>query len=249
MDNQLNLKEIWKDTSANFSKYKHTKAIKQNSEFEFDEADPPTKYQSLKRKIKVYNNTIFEVMQSAVKAGFNPLVVVSANDNYPVPGMVQGFLSIETQMFRTSNMYLSVEKDLYPMKPHEFIYVPNVTFFKDEYGKKYNPYQVSLMLISPIKRPLLISTKNDTIIIDSYSNKTEESLMQNKIFNMFKLALSSQHDCIILPDFGCQTEQNPIAKILEFFNKAITRYPVDNVFFAVQKNHELFHEFIDRLDS
>lgn len=240
-------KVVWKDTYRISDKYPHLMAIKINkiNENEFNQIK--TKL-NIKKIIKIFNEDLITTIETVVNAKFKPLVLINANDNYPLENVKYGLISPEYDLYRYSNINTVIMDTLYPVRDLEMIYCSKITIFKNLNNKLLKkPYQIALILVPSIKRPNLMSIKNDKGTEDVYSNPTDENNMKNKIENIFKLAIINGYNCLILTDFGCQIENNPINKIIEFFNTAIKKYPIKYVFFSVNnENFEYFHTYIKR---
>lgn len=260
-DKQKQNKVIWKDTYRIADKYPHTNAKKINQISEVplhaiscDESD-------VQKVIKVFNEDLITTIEAVVQANFKPLVLINANDNYPIESVRHGLESSECDLYRCSNISSVINDTLYPLRELEMIYCPKLTMFKTRENKILSsPYQFSLVLSTPVRRPTLISIRSGDTMEDTYCNPSEEEKMRNKIENIFKLAVTEGFNCLLLMDFGCQAESNPINKIIEFFNEFIEKYSVKYVFFYVkmetdpfnhskkvkEPNFEKFHENIKR---
>jgi hypothetical protein len=235
-------KVVWKDTYRIAEQFPHKNAEKINKfndiEFEkkIDEREKPDK-----KIIKVFNEDLIVLVDSVVKAGFRPLILVNANDNYPLKSVKNGLISTECDLYRCSNISMVTTDTMYPIRDLDMLYCPKVTIFKTLDNKLLKkPYQIALVLSAPVRRPTLISIKTDQKMEDSYSNISEENKMRSKIENIFKLAVDKGYKCLILTDFGCQNESNPIKKIIEFFNECIKKYPIKYVFFYVKSSEDMF---------
>jgi hypothetical protein len=228
-------KVIWRDTYKIADKYPCANAEK------ISQIDAVETMQQIIKTIKVFNEDLVDTIKAVVQANFKPLVLVNANDNYPMESVKHGSISPECDLYRCSNISVSTNDTLYPIRDLDMLYCPKITIFKTLENKMLaKPYQVSLLLMAPVRRPNLISIKTTNGMEDSYSNISEENKMKTKIENIFKIAVLKEYNCLILTDFGCQTEANPIKKVIEFFNEAIKKYPVKYVFFSIKSNEDIF---------
>lgn len=258
-DKQKQNKVIWKDTYRIAEKYPYANAEKisriDDADLDLSTHEPDVKI------IKVFNSDLITTVNAVVNAKFKPLVLIGANDNYPLESVKHGLISPECDLYRCSNICMATSDTMYPIRDLEMLYCPKVTIFKNSNNKLLpKSYQISLALASPVRRPALISIKTDRGMEDDYSNSLEAKKMKDKIENIFKLAVLKGFKCLILTDFGCQLEGNPIKKVIGFFNEAVKKYPIKYVFFSIKntdpdsenktkkkdKNFEQFHLQIKR---
>jgi|SRR6185437_1206714 len=242
-ETQRKNKVIWKDTYRIVDHYPQEKSLKLDN-VEFSESEDIDK-----KIIKVFNEDTITTLLQVLKANFKPLVLIDANEMYSLESAKHGVISTECDFYRFTNISAVVQESSYPLRDLEMIYCPKITIFKNIQNKMLPKHlQFSLVLSPPIKRPALISIKTENGMEDVYDHKSEEEKMQNKIENIFKLALNKGFNCLILTDFGCQTGSNPIKKVVEMFNQAIKKYPIKYVFFSIkiEKNFKYFHNHITR---
>ncbi len=234
-ENQVrNNQGIWKDTSKLVDHYKSTPGLRMNI---YKIPDIPDEYGQEAKVIKVFPNPLLDVVQSVCDAGFRPLVVNMANENYPMEGVISGVDGAEADLIRRSNMYMVIKKDsypeLYPLKNGDFLYFPTITIFKDSnFRKIQKPMTVALISIPTVRRPSIITVQAAGKPEETYSNEKEAESMKRRIEAIFKIAIQYQHHTVIINDFGI-TEANPIKYIVRFFNEAMKNYPVKYVFFAI----------------
>lgn len=235
-------KVVWKDTYRAMEKYPYKETIK------ITEVEKVISENNDNSIVKIFNAEYIEGVITALKAGFNPLILNSCNDNYPIENLKNGNISNECDLLRCSNLMTTINELLYPVKELEVLYTPLITFFKSPDNKKISAKPASVISIPPVKRPNLIYVKNDNITVENYENKTEEKRMISKIHNIFKTAVKYEHDCVILPDFGCKIEMNPVNKVIEIFNECIAQYKIKYVFFVIKDTaiFEVFHRSITR---
>ena len=260
-DYYYNNKLIWKDTYKISDKYTYKKIDKIDGNALL-EKDISSLIQNIKPIIKVFNDDIITTSLAVLEYGFNPLILLPANDNYPIKSVKQGVYSTECDFYRCTNLCKVIDEYNYPIHNLDMIYCPEITLFRNntDYKILEQTYKISLILSTPIKKPSLIYAIQSETMEEQYNNVSDEYSMKNKIDNIFKFALLNNYDCLILTDFGCQQDQNPIKKIIQFFNDSIKKYPIKYVFFAVKpekdmfseknkkdnKNFLLFHELIHR---
>jgi uncharacterized protein (TIGR02452 family) len=245
---------VWNDTKRISDNFPFKKAVKYK--LEDITCDPPFGSTT----VKVFHHTMLEVLGTAIEAGFNPLTIIPANTNYPIQNLQKGYHSTECDLFRCSNIKETLNIDYYPLTTDEIIYAPQVTIFKNTENVQLSKvYQASFMLVVPIKSPGLINIPGTNGVLTDYSNQQEKNKMKEKINAMFHLAHKENFDCLILPDFGCQMENNPILSVIDIFNACINQYGIKYVFFYVKtenvfenidiekdKNFQIFHQNIKK---
>lgn len=235
-----NNKTIWKETYKIMDNYPFKPAIKiletdLKKIEETNENIESTNTTNRIKSIKVFNEDLITTINAVNQANFNPLVLINANDNYPIKSVKKGQIGYEYDLYRCSNIACSINDTLYPLNNCDFIYCPEITVFKGLDNKILNnPYQISVILIPAIKRPLLISMKTENGMEDMYSNETELNKMQTKINSIFLIAKKYNHNCLLLTDLGCQLECNPINKVAELFNNCI------NTINTVNENRKMY---------
>jgi hypothetical protein len=247
-------KQVWKDTYKVADHFKHQPGCK-ITEIKEDDLEKAEK-QELK-KVLVLDKDVLCVAEEAYKAGFRPLVISAANENDPMEGVKRGHPSVEGDIIRRSNMGLGLDKEYYPLRNTDAIYLPTVTVFKDVNFKRMTKhFTLPFLVISPIKRPSLITLRNEGTMEDDYENSREAETMRKRIELMFQMAVLKGHHSIVVSDFGVR-DNNPQKRIVQYFNEAMKKYPVKYVFFAVaspepsKKNksdpvYEYFHKHVQR---
>lgn len=256
-------RSIWKDTYGKSEYYNHDPSEKINTDTP-DTHEAIAKYiennQSTPVMVKVFNEDIYSVLDTVAAAGFrnpDPLLINAANNNYPIEGVKKGADTPEADLYRRSNICLAIDETQYPLMDEQLLYSPTVVIFKNsQYKKLEKPVQVSVASIPPLRRPGLMGMQNPEGkgYIDVFQNSSDEKRAQQKIDMMFKLAILHGHDMIIVTNFGGGVYENPMTVIIDMFNRAIAKYRIPFVFFAI-KTHEkrerdqqflLFHKKIKR---
>jgi hypothetical protein len=244
----------WNDTKRISDNFPFQKAIK----YKLDDITADAVYE--KPVVKVFHHSMLEVLGKSIEAKLRPLTIINANNNYPIENLKKGFASTECDLFRCSNIRETLNNEFYPLTPDEIIYVSQGTVFKNTDNVQLTEtYQASFGLFPAVKSPSLINVSEGSDIIVEFSNQQEKNKMQQKIHGMFQLAQQEKFNCLILPDFGCQLDNNPIIPIIRIFNTCINQYGIKYVFFYVKtdnlfenidiekdKNFQLFNSLIKR---
>lgn len=165
--------------------------------------------------IGVYNADTFDIAKAAIASGLNPLVLNMANHITPGGGVRNGACAQEECLFRRSNYFATLTKELYPLKDDEIIYSPDVTVFKSSEYKQCTPWKCSCMASAALRR---------TPAHSELYNEAEHKSMLLKIKMMFHLAVLNGHDSMILGAFGCGAFHNPPAEVCNIFEEVILEY-------------------------
>jgi len=246
-------KTIWQKTKNVSHKYNVSPSVKisniTDDEFFAVKLVPNTKH------IKVFNEDILTTARLLITKKYVPLILNMANANVPGGGVGGGVMREEEEIFRRSNYNKTLLHDLYPISDDEVIISPTVTVFKDkQYNDLDNTYEAAFIACPAVRQPKLTSIDEKT---QTYADPIDGTVMREKINMIFKSAIRNGYDCVLLSALGCGSCMNPRARIVEFFNDAIRKYPIRYVFFAIKgvadplnpikdDNYEYFCENINR---
>lgn len=224
-------KNIWRDTE-NIVKSGKISAPPSSSKYGKDLlniriADPIYD----KTFVGVYNADTFDIAKGAITSGLNPLILNMANHITPGGGVRNGACAQEECLFRRSNYFATLTKELYPLKDDEIIYSPNITVFKGSEYKTCTPWKCSCMASAALRRTSAHS--------DKYTD-TEYTSMLLKIKMMFRLAVLNGHDSLVLGAFGCGAFHNPPAEVCNIFEEVILEYDgyFKEIIFAVMSRDD-----------
>jgi uncharacterized protein (TIGR02452 family) len=164
-----------------------------------------------------------ETAEIFVKAGFDPCVLNMASRRNPGGGVVNGAGAQEENLFRRSNLFLSLyqfspDADKYGIKKHAKsyplnqntggIYSGDITIFRGSEKNGYcllkNPYYTAIVSVPAINRPALVNKCGKLYIADNLVEPTKE-----KIRTILRIAGKYKHDCLVLGAFGCGAFANP----------------------------------------
>jgi uncharacterized protein (TIGR02452 family) len=171
----------------------------------------------------VINADCLETSEILSKTGFTPCVLNLASRRNPGGGVVNGAGAQEENLFRRSNLFLSLFQfapfaDEYSIKKHAKnyplnrntggIYSSDITIFRGSEKNGYcllrNPYNVSIVSVPAINRPDLVNKGGKLYIADNLVEPTKE-----KIRTILRIAGKYKHDCLVLGAFGCGAFANP----------------------------------------
>jgi hypothetical protein len=246
-----NNKQAWKEAYKQMDRYKSSSGKKISPE----NVNEPGEGQCSRIEVRVFHEDILSTLEAVLEQEFQPLVINSCGENFPLDALKTGASGKEYDMLRRTNYYNTIGEELFPLKGNDVIYSPEVYLFKTPDGKTYTkPKKYAMLSICPLKNPRLISIRTDGKSQDNYENARDEEIMTEKIDLMFKLAVMYEYDCLIIPDFGCGREGNPLNKIIDMFNNNIQKGLIRYIFFAVQNESSIkkdesflhFHKYITR---
>ncbi len=179
--------------------------------------------------------------------GLNPAGLILANSKTRGGGVKNGSGSQEGQLFRRSNLEVALgpmQKTLYPI-PHDgsVILVPKVQVFR---GPEANLRERMPSLSYEYREPFAV----DMIACASFKlkggvrlNRNQKEILREKIRNIFRVALNSGHDSIVLGALGCGSFHNPPEQVAECFAHVIIEEEFDgrfrNIGFAIFNNENL----------
>src|ERR1700744_944935 len=155
-----------------------------------------------------------------VMEGMNPVLLMTVTKDFngsnldSSEGIHDELINLRTNFHRT----IMLPSGTYPIKGTEVVYTPFVTIIRDEMHNIMNPqsmYKVSLIVTSPINDPKL---RDESFELNDYF-KTKEI-----IETIFQTAILRNHDVLILTDFGCKYDKNPLKDIVDIFNLSILKY-------------------------
>jgi uncharacterized protein (TIGR02452 family) len=154
------------------------------------------------------------------------LVLNMASDFKPGGGVHKGSRAQEEDLFRRTNMHLTLDKTLlpkntYPLKDVCMILSPKVTVIKNaEYLRLKEPFTVDFIAVPAIRRPeLMIGIENDT-----YKNPIDCQLMVNKIESIYKIAYDKGYTHLVLGALGCGAFRNPPHAVAKIFHEMNQKY-------------------------
>lgn len=254
-------KNIWRDSHKIMEKYPWTDVIKitdkeltddqmfNDDRMPLDETDNIVQPKIL----KIFNDDLMTVTNAICELGLRPLVVCESNENYPLEFAKNGGVGEESDLLRFSNLAMCITDTNYPIRELDMLYTPQVCVFKTWNNKRLTKiHKIGVLMVTPIRRPILMSIKTNDGMRESYSNKTDGERMRKRILNAFKICVKYQYKSVVITCLGGKTE-NPVNEIVKFFNEALQLYPVKYVFLSVKttdesrdKVYEYFHRHIKR---
>jgi uncharacterized protein (TIGR02452 family) len=208
-----------------------------------------------KTEYSVINADCLETAEILVKSGFNPCVLNLASRQNPGGGVISGAGAQEENIFRRSNLYLSLFQFVpyaneYGIKRHEKsypldrntggIYSANITVFRGSEKNGYcllkKPFTVSFVTVPAINAPELIERNGNLYIADNLVEPTKE-----KIRTILRIAGKYKYNCLVLGAFGCGAFANPPNHMAQLFKEVFLEKEFINKFkiivFSIFEDH------------
>jgi uncharacterized protein (TIGR02452 family) len=253
--------KVWKDTQKIGPEYPFRVSEKITEEdLAPIEPRPPSPSTETKKMVKVvFQDTLTCAERLVQNHGFTRVLILNFANNAKPGGCVDdGFGAQEEDLFRRSNLFCAVPKELYPIdtvfppgslveregtKKLALLYSPHVSVFKK--SEKFNfetmPtfFNVSVITCAALMDPsshVLGSTRKRF-----YAKTSDRDLMRRKIEMLLIVALREgfygPKTAVILGAWGCGAFGNPEDEVAAIFNEVISRYP-SNCFFAIKGDFE-----------
>jgi uncharacterized protein (TIGR02452 family) len=188
------------------------------------------KYDMLPRyetEIKVINNDCLYEAKNMIENGLKPAVLNMASFHTPGGGVINGSAAQEENLFRRTNLFKSLYQfhhvgDIYGIEqkderyPLEMnyggIYTPKVIVFRGsddvDYQLMEEPFYVDIITLPAVKNPKM----EDGKIVP-----WAETVIKNKIKQIFNIALENGNDSLVLSAFGCGAYGTPPEQMAKFF--------------------------------
>lgn len=193
--------------------------------------------------VYVYDGDCADVALWMKNIGFNPVLLNMASNIAPGGGVENGAGAQEESLFRRSDYFLHLDKNMYPINGG--IYSSSITFFKACEANQYElldiPKEISVIAVPAIRHPMVDKVNNEFKLRPLHKQETI-----NKIRLILDIAARFNHDCVVLSAFGCGAYKNPTNEIAEIFREVICE-EFNGVFlrivFAIFNDHNARHEF------
>jgi uncharacterized protein (TIGR02452 family) len=176
------------------------------------------------------------------KEGLNPVVLNLADESIPGGCVATGSEAQEESLFRRTSLCATLLFDhrLYPIRPNEGIYSPNVWVIKTNDWKDIDPpNRISFMSVPGLRYPL---TDKDS----GRLNPEDRTTLETKIKLMLQIAMDNGHDSVVLGATGCGAWKSPPQEVAEAFKEVLasTPLPLKKVAFAILAPKGNVHAFI-----
>lgn len=207
---------------------------------EFDMSRKPTLEEGT-TKVMVENKDCILAAKELQEKGYKTAVLNMANRQNPGGGVVNGAGAQEENIFRRSNLFLSLfqfaeyaqsyglpkSKYQYPMdRNYGGIFTPDATVFRDTEDNGYafldEPFRTSFITVAGMNNPKL--TKEGLIAPELVEP------VKNKIRTIFRLGLDNGIEAIVLGALGCGAFCNPPAHVARLFHEVMEEDEFRNKF-------------------
>jgi len=166
----------------------------------------------------------------------NALVLNLADDVFPGGCVAMGSGAQEESLFRRTNYCCTLTSDMYPIKPNEAIYSPDVSVFKTSERTGWEMLdmdplpKISFIACPAIKYPATIVMEGETRL-----NETDVDTLKRKIETILQTAIHFGHDTIIFGAMGCGAWRCPAKHVAQIFKEVLTEYDhcAQNYYFAI----------------
>jgi uncharacterized protein (TIGR02452 family) len=153
----------------------------------------------------------------------------------PGGGVENGARAQEECLFRCSNLFDVVSKDLYPLRDHECLYTQRALFFKDKDYYQITPIECDVITLAAINL-------NDKAKYDPVQNLYNyENLTREKIRLMLSVPQSWGAQYLILGAWGCGVFNNDPTTMSQYFSEVLVgegyNLNFKNVVFAIINDH------------
>lgn len=251
------LVDVWEDTKKIFASNSLKKKgyVLEPKTEKFDIFDIK-EYEEDAPNIEVINtDTVSCLIDEEYYAG-RVCVLNMASSKHAGGGVKNGAKSQEEDLFRCSNLHLTLDQKDYPIGEDEALYSDDVTFIKDsDYKLLDKPIICDVVTIPAVnlnKKSYYDKDKKEWV--DKIEKKPPhyEETMLDKIRLMLTLAIEYNCDTIILGSWGCGVFKNHPEDVAKLFKKALIEenyaYQFERVVFAViddrnstDSNYEIFY--------
>lgn len=232
--------EVWKDTESLVKSGKYPYYLR--STRIGNKHDPIEG--NCEGNIEVINEDCVEVARKLANRD-KTCILNMASYKKPGGGVKSGSMAQEEELARRSNLMFGLKLEDYPIPRNEFIYTPNVTFFKDRQYQVIKRFHCDVITIAAINLNNLNKPKD------------YDALTSSKILSMLTEPHLKGCKNLVLSAFGCGVFKNDPTYMAECFYEALVnrkmRYLYDNIHFAiindrnsVSSNFEIFKKIVEK---
>ena len=222
-------KHVWKDTRRYLEKFENTK-----SELIKDIDDDLSTHNI---KIFILENDPLDIAEFLCKKNTKPLIVSNINQE-PSLALKNGIINSEYNLYRRTSLKGCINEDQFPITGTNCLYSPDVFLFKNNNFDLIKKCAVSVVSISLVTNPSIISMSGDTGLIEEYENKRDEERMKELMEKICLIANENNHDCLIIDDFGCELG-NPYCSIIKFIKTAVNKFGPRYVFICLNEKTKI----------
>eukprot|EP01063_Lacrimia_lanifica_P036602 TRINITY_DN7309_c0_g1_i1.p1 TRINITY_DN7309_c0_g1~~TRINITY_DN7309_c0_g1_i1.p1 ORF type:complete len:332 (+),score=88.62 TRINITY_DN7309_c0_g1_i1:51-1046(+) len=196
-------------------------------------------------EVTVVKGCCVETTARLAAEGRTPLLMDAGSRDHFGGGYRGGSRAQEEEICRRSTLPFAVDvalkaqtRQVYPLKPTDGVYVPDVTLFRDGYASGYRcldtAQRCGVGIVAATYRP---PVKNQRL------GKKHAAEAEAMIRTFFEMARVNGHDTVVLVPVGCGAFHNPAAHVALIFAKIIHEYRthVRHVVFSIFDDHNAAH--------
>lgn len=250
--------QVWKNTQhlfteGRFKRFRPALSQGYSVRWRLDMTDVQKQYEST--VVKVYNCDTLVRAKQMIDQGLKPLVLNMASNFVPGGGVRKGSRAQEECLFRRSNYFLTLNKELlpdgtYPLKHSTAIYSSGVYVVKgvdnavlDDEDRFYADF----IAIAGLRRPKLNNLKTKFRFDD------DRKQLKERVERIYQVALDQGHDSMLLGALGCGAFKNPVDEVVVIFKEMNEKYSgyFKQIDFAVlsEKGNPNFDVFNEQLST
>lgn len=166
-----------------------------STKYTFDERFVSTMHKKPDISIQKNQNGISLALHLKYDLGCKPLLVNVGDSERPGHGWELGCEGIEQNNFRQTNLNCFLNKENYPLEPHECLFSKNVNIIRKS--------EKELYALFPKPLQLDIVTVSETLNHDIYQrNEPYLCCLKMKLKLIFQVAAQNEHNVVVITDLG-----------------------------------------------
>lgn len=228
--------EIYEDTIKICDKkdYESQKAERLNIdellEIPFDKSENSSK----NTLVRVFNMNPLTALSVLIDKKYDVMYAYASNEHTFGGCVTRSIGGDEEHLFRCCNISSIINEDDYPIKEDECLYLPLVTFIKDEcYEKMKSPFVAPVLSIPVNKNPRTILIKKGNSNVPMYEDEHEVKKIKRKLESIFKVA-KKYNKGIVIGAYGL-AQRHPKECIVELLNECIKAYKPSYIFICIKQ--------------
>lgn len=233
--------KVWEDTRKKCKTV--YKAIEPPPSIKFSHLELDIEPRFEQTKIQILEQDCLDVGMALKLRKYNPVILNMCDWAFAGGFVDSGSGAQEEELFRRTNYYQTLKKDLYPLKETDTIYSKNVWAIKMGAKKKYLPTKPVRLNFIAAPAPNCPELKDDQIKDPEVVEQFKE-----KIRMVLRVAYVYNHDIVVLSAWGCGAFRCPPYQVAELFRDIIPEFAgaFQYIIFAITggKNYTIFREVI-----
>lgn len=228
--------KIWQETVIHFTN-STDKPQGKSVKYQWPLNVVPSQFPDRAGIVAVHRMDTLDCCKMLIDSGLLVAGLNMASASNPGGGVYNGSNTQEENLWRRSDYFRYMPRELYPLFGIKGIYTSNVTVIR---GSDYNwitPYLTDLIAVPAKTHPFVTSD------LANYINIKDRQVMEQRAELIFQMALANGRTALVLGAWGCGAFKNPIPAVIDIFNGCIRKWgkKFDNISFAVLgDNYEPF---------